>query len=135
MVLARNGSVLALDPRDGEVIWEIELSVETRDVELWIGEAFVLAIADVELSMIRYPEGEIAWSVTLSEEHYFSPRPRLEVSQGQIYVVTEGHLYSFDLDGKELWKRPIPGSPEAANTGLSFGFPGSVQQSEGDRSR
>src|SRR4029079_5102679 len=63
LVTAFSGRVFGLEPTSGRVLWEHELDGAANATSLVITNNAIYAASFSKLSCVRYPTGEMVWSV------------------------------------------------------------------------
>lgn len=126
LVAAFSGRVFGIDPASGEIQWEHELESAGNAASVVINEQAIFAATFSNLSMIRYPTGELVWSVSTSVRG----RATLLLEGGLLLVAKGGEIEAFGLDGNPVWRNRFKGK----GTGNAvLGVPGNVAQAD-DRS-
>jgi outer membrane protein assembly factor BamB len=123
LVSAFSGHVFGVDPGSGEVRWEHELDMAGNATAVVLTRDAVFAATFSMLSMIRYPSGELVWSVPTSA----SGRATLLLDDDRLFVAKRGEIEAFALDGKTLWRNRFKGKGLGS---VVLGVPGNVAQAD-----
>ena len=84
------GRVVALDPRDGSVLWQVPLGASVAAPPLVVGDAVIVAQDDGALQALSRSSREVLWKVSLDSPVSGS----LAYAEGRIFAQTEsGNLH------------------------------------------
>jgi len=132
-VTTPNGQVLALDAKNGDLLWRyvrelpedvIQAHPTNRGVALFEDKVYV-ATVDAHLAALDAKTGKVVWDVAVDDykkAYYLTLAPL--VAKGKVMVGTSGgefgirgYVAAFDArTGKEVWKTyTIPGPGEPGN--------------------
>ncbi len=106
-----DGLVYALDAAQGTQKWTVEVGAPVRGQPLARGRVWIFAGLDGVVRGVS-PEGKPLWRF-----HASGPvaAPLTIGPEGRLYVASRGgQLAALDLEGKVLWRLPVPEHIEAA---------------------
>jgi len=128
-VADNSGTVAAINPDNGEVIWQVDLEVEIGGGPAVSNQMLVVGTQQGEVIVLNAENGDIKWRKPVPSEIISSP------AIGEGYVVTntvDGKITAFDAEtGEQKWfyDQSIPSltlrgnsSPVIASGGVISGF-------------
>lgn len=122
VVIAFNGSVVALRTADGGEEWRRQVGGPTVRIEVTAGR--VIAAGSSQLDILDYLSGAVVGSIPLS-----GPTTTLLVAGERAFVTRTGGMMCVDLQaGRVVWNKQVTGTGRAAP---AIGVPGATVQ--GDR--
>ena len=118
-----DGSVYAIDPDRGGVLWSYALGGKVRATAATSGELAVTGSFDGRVAALRVADGSVAWSAALGHSIYSSP---CIVEGLAVLGCHEGHVHGFELaTGRSAFeaqtKGPVVASPVASGSELLVG--------------
>ncbi|MDG5760389.1 PQQ-binding-like beta-propeller repeat protein [Natronococcus sp. A-GB1] len=104
-IAVRNGTVYqttdeevhALDAEDGSILWESDAVDASGTPAI---DAETLYVGGDSLTALDTDDGSVRWQANLEDGEELTPP---NVSDGDVYTLSETALYAFDSDGSERW--------------------------------
>jgi outer membrane protein assembly factor BamB len=103
LVPAWNGTLYALDPQRGELLWQYDGHLSLRAAPLVTRERVYLAAGDGTLSALTLG-GELLWKRDCGRPLLTSPA---FLPGGPVVLGKDGTLVAFDPSGKKRWSLPL----------------------------
>jgi outer membrane protein assembly factor BamB len=111
LLSSRQGNLLALDPRDGSLLWELFVDAEVRAAARQQGEVLFVSNVHNRVMAIDARRGTLLWSqgrsppTGLTVEGHARPA----VAGDRVYAAfSDGFLQAIDArHGEALWSRPL----------------------------
>jgi hypothetical protein len=136
VLIATVGStVVGVDAASGTALWKHALGdpAGTATLTLLVTPTFILAAGGALLACMRYPGGELLWTVPKR-----NGRAALLLHGDRVYASSDGEVESFTLTGQRLWGTNFDAWPERkVFLGMArlvaigaIGFPGNVAQAD-----
>jgi len=109
-VASAEGQLLALDPTDGNLLWQSSVGAEVLARPIVADEHIIVRAGDGQVIGVDKNSGTIRWRLRNSVPSLSVRGLSVPVQVNEIVVVgyASGHLSGIDIEsGRELWKTPI----------------------------
>ncbi|MDO8644139.1 MAG: PQQ-binding-like beta-propeller repeat protein [bacterium] len=112
------GKLISLDASSGQLLWEIQYSVEKKgrfsirdhSSPLIVQEKVFAGFSDGTFAAFRKKDGSLLWKKDLSSGNgpFFDVDMPPLYEEGHLYVASfQGTVFALDLSGKILWSQPV----------------------------
>jgi outer membrane protein assembly factor BamB len=123
LVAAFNGRLFGVEPSTGRLLWEHGLDGAVIATSLVVTHNAIYAATGTKLSCVRYPAGDLAWSVRTHAQG----RGTLLLDGERLFLAKAGEIECFSLTGVSLWHNEFKGK---GASDVALGVPGNVAQAD-----
>lgn len=130
LVSAFRNRLFGLDTASGQIRWEVSVGKTPSEVEIAIEDGVVIAAVADGIAFVDYRNGDVLAMVPLQVT--YKRRPTMLVSNGLLFVGTDGEVSCFTIRGQPVWMQSFSGKGLGS---VALGVPGAVRQADAEGKR